>query len=146
MWDDEDNDDWEEFRKNQNNTNNHPLLVKSRDIAELTLAIVGSLDEARKELYGHLMIEDALLLQAKFVGAEATEDYIQKMENAVIMKVHARQLHAMTYQLAMESTHAEEHLQLLRHAIGDFKKLFLSWVKAFNPHQKSVDGWGLFED
>ncbi len=108
MWDDEDDDDLDEFSKNQRNTNKHPILLKIRDISALTLAIVGSLDEARKELYGNLMIEDAQVLQTKFVEAETTDDYIVKMENAVMMKIHARQLHTMTYQLAMESTHAEE--------------------------------------
>jgi hypothetical protein len=147
MWDDEDNDDWEEGdRENNHHAHQHPLMLKSKDIGKLTYAIVGSLDEARKELYGHLMVESANVLQVKFFGAEGTDDYILKMENAVMMKIHARQLHAMTYQLAVESTHAEEHLQLLRNALADFKKLFSLWVTSFDPHQKSPDGWGIFED
>ena len=144
MWDDD--DEMEEFSKNQGNSDKHPILLKIRDISALTLAIVGSLDEARKELYGNLMKEDAHILHAKFLGAEATDDYILKMDNAVLMKIHARQLHTMTYQLALESTHAEEHLQLLRNAVSDFKKLFVSWVKSFDSEQKYSDGWGLFDD
>lgn len=146
MWDDEDKDDLDQFGKNPDNASNHPILLKSKDISALTIAIVGSLDEARKELYGHLMLEDAHVLQSRFLGAQATDDYIQKMENAVMMKIHARQLYDMTYQLALESTHAEEHLQLLRHSISGFKKLFVTWVRDFDPKQKIPDGWGLFED
>jgi hypothetical protein len=50
----------------------------------------------------------------------------------------------MTYQLAMEETHAEEHLQLLREAINEFRILFVEWVKGFESADKHDDGWGLF--
>ncbi|WP_332914495.1 hypothetical protein [Algoriphagus boritolerans] len=105
---------------------------------------MGSLDEARKELYGGMMMEDAMIMSAKFAGAEGVNDYIHKMENATIMKVHARHLNSMTYQLAMEETHAEEHLNLLREAIEEFKILFVAWVKGFDSQDRYDDGWGLF--
>jgi hypothetical protein len=151
MWDDFNDDSWEEgeespFRKKNDNISKHPLMLKSLEIVDLTHALVGSLDEARRELYGGLMMESASVLAAKFSGAEGMDDYILKMENAVIMKVHARSLNAFTYQLAMESTHAEEHLNLLREAIGEFKKLFVQWISAFDRGEKNNDGWGLFED
>lgn len=149
MWDNFEEDDWDEsdeaefLRKKENS---HPLMVKCVDIVKLTRAIVGSLDEARNQLYGSLMIKSAKCLASKFIEANADDNYILKMENAVHMKSHARSLHEMTYQLAFESTHAEEHLQLLRDAIGDFKKLFVGWVATFDKEKKEKDGWGLFED
>ena len=121
-------------------------MKKANEILSLTHALVGSLDEARKELYGGMMMEDAMIMSAKFAGAEGIKDYILKMENATIMKVHARHLNSMTYQLAMEETHAEEHLQLLRDAIVEFKELFREWVKGFDPTDRYDDGWGLFLD
>jgi transposase-like protein len=66
------------------------------------------------------------------------------MENATIMKVHAKNLNSMTYQLAIEETHAEEHLELLREAIEDFRCLFVDWVKSFDPTDRIDDGWGLY--
>lgn len=152
MWDDFDEDsDWgegdeESLENEQNRIYQHPLMRKAKDIVGLTHALVGSLDEARKELYGGLMMEDATVMSAKFSGAEALEDYVAKMENAIIMKVHAKSLRAMTYQLAVESTHAEEHLQLLRDAIEDYRKLFVEWVKGFDSSEKYDDGWGIFTD
>ncbi|GAB2617890.1 hypothetical protein [Belliella aquatica] len=151
MWDDfNDNDfneeDAEEFRNERDKMKNHPLRTKSLEIFELTHALVGSLDEARRELYGTLMMESAGLLGAKFSAAHGVNDYILKMENAVIMKVHARSLGSMTYQLALEGTHAEEHLQLLRDAIVEFKDLFRVWVKGFDATERYDDGWGLFLD
>ncbi|MCH7401563.1 hypothetical protein ACFOUP_14035 [Belliella kenyensis] len=151
MWDNFDNDDFDEddmddFRRKKDETQNHPLKLKSIEIFRLTKAIVGSLDEARKELYGTLMLESAMLLSSKFAGAHPVDDFIIKMENAVIMKVHAKSLYSMSYQLAMEGTHAEDHLQLLRDAIDEFRELFKEWIKNFDQAEKSDDGWGLFID
>lgn len=150
MWDDfddnEENEDEPEFdpQAKRDQIYGHPLMKKAKEIVSLTHALVGSLDEARKELYGGMMMEDAMLISAKFAGAEGVNDYILKMENATIMKVHARNLNAMTYQLAMEETHAEEHLNLLREAIEEFKSLFVDWVKSFDSSDRYDDGWGLF--
>lgn len=149
MWDDfEENeeDDESEFdpKAHRDQIYSHPLMRKANEIVSLAHALVGSLDEARKELYGGMMMEDAMVMSAKFAGAEGVNDYILKMENATIMKVHARHLNSMTYQLAMEETHAEEHLNLLREAIEEFKILFVAWVKSFDSADKYDDGWGLF--
>ncbi|WP_026969817.1 hypothetical protein [Algoriphagus terrigena] len=150
MWDDfDENEDWDEEsefdpKAQRDQIYSHPLMKKANEILSLTHALVGSLDEARRELYGGMMMEDAMMLSAKFSGAEGVSDYILKMENATIMKVHARNLHAMTYQLGMEETHAEEHLNLLREAIGEFKDLFVGWVQGFDPADRMDDGWGLF--
>ena len=153
MWDDfeDEESDFEEdgefdYRKEQERIYKHPLMKKAKEIVGLTKALVGSLDEARRELYGGIMMEDATLMSSKFAGAETIPDYVSKMENAVLIKVHAKSLNSMTYQLAMEETHAEEHLQLLREAIEEFRKLFLDWVKGFNPNEKYDDGWGIFTD
>lgn len=150
MWDDfENNEDWEdesEFdpKERRDQIYSHPLMKKSKEIVSLTHALVGSLDEARKELYGGIMMADAMILGAKFAGANSISDYILRMENATIMKVHAKNLNSMTYQLAMEETHAEEHLQLLREAIEEFRILFVDWVSGFDPSERFDDGWGLF--
>lgn len=151
MWDDFDindfnEDDEEVFRDKRDKLKNHPLRIKSVEIFKLTHALVGSLDEARGELYGTLMLESAGILGAKFSAANTVSDYVLKMENAVIMKIHARSLDGMTYQLALEGTHAEEHLQLLRDAVIEFKDLFKDWVKGFDSRDRHNDGWGLFLD
>lgn len=151
MWDDFDindfnEDDEEVFRDKRDKLKNHPLRIKSVEIFKLTHALVGSLDEARRELYGTLMLESAGILGAKFSAANTVSDYVLKMENAVIMKIHARSLDGMTYQLALEGTHAEEHLQLLRDAVIEFKDLFKDWVKGFDSRDRHNDGWGLFLD
>jgi hypothetical protein len=44
----------------------------------------------------------------------------------------------------MEETHAEEHLELLRAAIEEYRILFIEWVSALDPDEKMDDGWGIF--
>lgn len=153
MWDDFEDEEaeWDEDgeydpRKELEKIYKHPLMIKAKEIIGLTRALVGSLDEARRELYGGLMLEDATLMSAKFAGAESIQDFVLKMEKAVIMKVHAKSLNSMTYQLAMEETHAEEHLQLLRQAIEEYRQLFVEWVNGFDQTEKFDDGWGIFTD
>ncbi|WP_297338312.1 hypothetical protein [Algoriphagus sp.] len=153
MWDDFDDQDPDfdqegnfNFENDQGKVFQHPLMKKARDIVGLTKALVGSLDEARRELYGSMMLEDAVSLGAKFTAAEGITDFVLKMEKAMLMKIHAKSLFSMSYQLALEETHAEEHLQLLRESIDDYRLLFVDWVKDFDPKEKSDDGWGIFTD
>lgn len=153
MWDDFEDEEaeWDEDgeydpKKEQEKIYKHPLMIKAKEIIGLTRALVGSLDEARRELYGGLMMEDAMVMSAKFAGAESIPDFVLKMEKAVIMKVHAKNLNAMTYQLALEETHAEEHLELLRQAIEEYKNLFIEWIRGFDTAEKYDDGWGIFTD
>lgn len=153
MWDDFEDEEaeWDEdgefdSRRELEKIYKHPLMIKAKEIIGLTRALVGSLDEARRELYGGLMMEDATLMSAKFAGAESIQDFVLKMEKAVSMKVHAKNLNSMTYQLALEETHAEEHLELLRQAIEEYRKLFVEWIKCFDRTEKFDDGWGIFTD
>ena len=82
MWDDfDDEPDFEEdgefdYRKEQERIFKHPLMKKSKEIIGLTRALVGSLDEARRELYGNIMMEDAAIMSAKFSAAENIPDFI----------------------------------------------------------------------
>lgn len=152
MWDDfEDEpefDDENEFdpKSRRDQIYSHPLMKKAMEIVSLTHALVGSLDDDKKDIYGGMMMEDATVMSAKFAGAHGVDSYVLKMENATIMKVHARHLNSMTYQLEMEETHAEEHLELLREAIEEFRLLFLDWIKGFESADRYDDGWGLFID
>lgn len=146
MWDNfEENWDEDENQGDEHSDSSPPpLLKKANNIVRLTFALVGSLDEPRRALYGNLMLSDAKVIPYLFQEAEANTDYLFKMEHAVLIKVHARKLHAMSYQLAGEGTHAEEHLQLLRDAIKELKFLFVAWVNDFDSSQRKDDGWGLF--
>ena len=105
------NDDFEwdvsdekEFRKQQERIHNHPLLFKSKKIFDLARHLYHSLDQETDEMMiREQLLADASMLASKFSGAQNAWDYILKMENSVVMKIHARSPLALTSDLRMQA-------------------------------------------
>lgn len=149
MWDRfDDEDEWGEDEGDAQNPNHstRPIKKKANDIVRLTYALVGNLDEAHVKLYGEAMIRDAKWIRERFDQAELEDNYILKMENAVLLKVHARALCEMSTQLTGQGSFAKEHEKLLHDAILELKRMFVDWVQTFSTDQRTDDGWGLFMD
>lgn len=148
MWEDDDDTDYdpeEERRKLEAK----PIFQKAEEILELTQRIVDTLDKnsPHAEVHSSVMLEDAMIIPAKIAGAEAMDDYILKMENAVIIKVHARSLLTQTSSLKYLELVDPAYLQLLRDEIEAFRLLFRKWIASFEiDTTKEGDGWGLFVD
>ncbi|HEY4656751.1 MAG TPA: hypothetical protein VIH22_19675 [Cyclobacteriaceae bacterium] len=149
MWEDDDDepdfDPEEERRKLESN----PVFQKAEEIRELTQRIVDTMDknDPESEIQSSLMLEDSIVIPAKIAGAEAVDDYILKMENAVIIKIHARSLLTRTSSLKYLELVAPAYLQLLRDEIEAFRLLFRQWIATFHlDTTKEGDGWGLFVD
>jgi hypothetical protein len=148
MWEDDDDneadfDPEEERRKLESN----PIFQKAEEIRELAQRIVETMDknDPESEIQSSLMLEDSMIIPAKIAGAEAMDDFILKMENAVIIKIHARSLLARTSSLKYLELVDPEYLQLLRDEIEAFRVLFRKWVTTFHiDTTKEGDGWGLF--
>lgn len=148
MWEDDDDDepdfDPEEQRRKLEST---PIFQKAEEIRELTQRIVDTLDKnnPEAEVQCSLMLEDSIVIPAKIAGAEAVDDFILKMENAVIIKIHARSLLTRTSSLKYLELVDPAYLQLLRDEIEAFRHLFITWVASFHlDTTKEDDGWGLF--
>ena len=92
------------------------------------------------------MMEDVMIINAKLRGAEGGDLYSIRMENAVIIKVHAMSLLTATSGLKMMGLSNNKYLQLLRDEIEEFRKLFVEWVNTFDKTNDIPDGWGLFFD
>lgn len=150
MWDDDEDDNLPEDddcdpEKEQRRVESLPIYQKAEEIRELTRRIIDSIDDEEvRMLHSNIMLEDSLLLPAKIAGAEAVDDYILKMENATIVKIHARSLQTQSASLIFEGALPEEYLILLRKEIDAFRLLFRQWVKSFESSNKEGDGWGLF--
>ncbi|MNE77638.1 hypothetical protein D3C80_1739670 [compost metagenome] len=89
-------------------------------------------------------MENAFLLGAKISGAEGGDLYTLRMENAVIIKIHARELLTQTTLCRMEELAEDKYLQLLRDEINSFRLLFIEWVNNFDKSNDVPDDWGLF--
>jgi len=98
------------------------------------------------EHYKGIMMEDVMLINAKLRGAEGGDLYSIRMENAVIIKIHAVSLLTATSGLKMMGLSNNKYLQLLRDEIEEFRKLFVEWINSFDKTNDIPDGWGLFFD
>lgn len=137
----------EVLKKENERIKNMPIIHSARNIRELTLALVETFNE-KDDLFmiKDLMLENAYMLEPKISGAEAADLYSIRMENAVIIKIHARDLLAQTSLCKAEKMTKPEYLQLLRDEIENFRKLFVQWVKSFDKSNDIKDNWGLFDD
>ena len=152
MWEDDDEhdeNDEESFdpEAHQRRLESLPIYQKADEILELTQHIVDTLerDNPHAEIHSSLMLEDAMIIPAKIAGAEAVDDYILKMENATMIKIHARSLLTQTAALKYLELVEMQYLQLLRDELEAFRLLFKAWVKSFETGTtREGDGWGLF--
>ena len=124
-----------------------PVFQKAEEIRELTRSIIDSIhDERVRMMYTNTMLEDSIIIPDRIAAAEAMDDYIAKMENATVVKIHARSLLAQSESLVFEGALPKEYLVLLQKELKTFRELFRSWIKSFKNAERKDDGWGLFLD
>src|ERR1044071_6605145 len=148
MWEDDDDNDDNDYDpdEEQRKLEALPIYKKALEILDLTEQIVDTFNEEdMARIHRQNMLEDAMIIPAKIAGAEAMDDYILKMENATIIKIHARSLLTQTSSAKYLHLQDERYLKLLRDEIEAFRLLFLEWIKTFESGTiKEGDGWGLF--
>ncbi|WP_066836578.1 hypothetical protein [Rufibacter ruber] len=122
------------------------LYQKGREIFQLTVKIAALIEEDQ-EIHVSLMeqmLEDASLLTVKVAGAEASDLYDLRMENATLIRKAARDLLTHCTSLEMFGFKDVHYFRLLREAIEEYRLLFLEWVNSFDPWNYLLDTWGLF--
>jgi hypothetical protein len=149
MWEDDDDDENEgdyDPEAERRKLEALPIYKKALEILDLTQQIVDTFDdEDTAKIHRQIMLEDAMIIPAKIAGAEAMDDYILKMENATVIKIHARSLLTQTSSAKYLDLQDERYLKLLRDEIEVFRLLFKEWVLSFEiDTTKEGDGWGLF--
>ncbi|NJM24355.1 MAG: hypothetical protein HC859_01335 [Bacteroidia bacterium] len=146
MWEDHDEESFDpddERRKFER----MPLFAKAEEIQELVRRIVDTLDkdDPHAEVHSSVMLDNAITLSAKIASAEAVSDYILKMEDATLIKIHARSLLTQAASLRYLELIDAAYLKLLQTEMDAFRTLFRKWVAAFEKTtKKNDDGWGLF--
>ncbi len=142
--DEDEAEEWKEEKKRMNAYRDMPVFKKAWMIGELTRRLVESFDEEKDQLHvGEQMISNAYMLGVKISGAEAADLYSLRMENAVIIKMSARELMAETSLCKAEKLADPKHLQLLRDELDEFRKLFNAWIKSFDPENDIADDWAI---
>lgn len=124
-----------------------PIYQKAEQIFRLTeglIQVVPKEDEFLQETTVRFMMEDAMIIPAKIVGAEAADLYDLRMENAAIIRKAARDLYVHAGSLRYRGIENVEYIDLLRKEIDEFRLLFIDWVASFDVWNYIKDDWGLF--
>jgi hypothetical protein len=145
--DDELDDDFSEEDDGESDLDKHremPVFKKAMHIGELTRAITDTFDE-EKDVFKlrSQMLEMAYILGAKIAGAEAADVYSIRMENAMLIKINARELHACATLALDEELSEAAYLEALKKEIDDFRGLFIEWVKSFDKTNDIEDDWDI---
>ncbi len=119
-----------------------PIYKKAGSIIQTTAALVECFEEKDlAEPIKSLMLENAMTLQAKVVNAEAGDFYSHRMDNAVLIKLAARELRSQTFLCEAMDLVSKDYLNLLRNEINEFRVIFLEWVRSFDTANDIRDEW-----
>ena len=157
MFDDDDDDDFgfddeeynseeskQDFKRENDRIDNLLVMKKAREIFDIVDSLVELIDDEDAFIahYRSMLFEDSSIICAKIAGAEGGDLYSLRMENAVLIKIHARNLLAQTSGLKMLGFKDVRYLQVLRDAIEEFRLLFIEWVNGFDKSNDISDNWG----
>ncbi|SOE21700.1 hypothetical protein SAMN06298216_2156 [Spirosomataceae bacterium TFI 002] len=148
MFDDEDFDDEElerERKEEKERVKNLPIVKKAEDLMNTVLAFLESVDDNEDDVeLKPYLFEDISVINAKIHGAEAGDLFSIRMENAVIIKVHALNIRNIMHTYEMMGIGNPDYLELIRNEIEEFRKVFVDWVATFQRNDDFPDEWGLF--
>ncbi|TAH24405.1 MAG: hypothetical protein EAZ07_09600 [Cytophagales bacterium] len=125
-----------------NDINHLPLYKKALQIIELTTMLTGTFDKQKDQLnIAGQMLSNAHLIPAKIAGAEAGDLYSLRIENALLIKIAARELMSQTTLCKHLKLANVDYIQLLREEVEQFRVLFLQWARGFDKQKDASDEW-----
>lgn len=128
------------------NYHQKPVYKTAYEIVRTTKAIVDSIDDQKDQWnLKNLMMQNAMTLPAKIAGAEAVELFSIKMENAVLIKIAARELQSHVSLCKQLQLNDYDYLNILDKEITDFREIYNEWVASFDPTVDIDDGWNVFK-
>lgn len=125
---------------------NLPLMRKAKQLYKLIHVLVDTFpqDDDLAYHYREIMKADTGQILIRISNAESCPVYTVRMENAVQIKIAAKNILSQTTGLRMLGLIDESYLHLLREELDDFRSLFVKWVSSFDRKTAVDDDWGLF--
>ncbi|WP_207533806.1 hypothetical protein [Desertivirga arenae] len=123
---------------------NLPVYKKAKELLTLAEHIAEYLkeNEQRRDLQGQI-VGNAMLIVVKISGAEASELYSLKMENAIRIKFAVREMfEAVLFARLLKINH-NDYVQLVRNCVEEFRLEFIKWIRTFNSTNDYKDDWGI---
>jgi hypothetical protein len=146
--DDDETDDAEiakEIEEERKALKNLPVYKQAKRLLELVLALVDTIDDDQEmKSATEIMLQDAMMLCPKIAGAHACGIYQAQIENAMIIRYHAKSLYLQYHTLKMFKLCDIDYAELIRNESIIFRKLFLEWVATFDKTTDEPNEWGNF--
>jgi four helix bundle protein len=121
-----------------------PLYCKAMSIVEITTMLTQIFDADSDELELAKQIQaNAHLIPAKIAGAEAGDLYSIRMENAVVIKIAAKEMLSQLTLCKHLKLANNDYIHLLKEEIEQFRILFIQWVVNFDKSNDAKDDWSI---
>lgn len=135
-----------EMRERNERMHRHPLFIKAEDIFHTVHTMSETLAREEREMHMRTLLESAMMLAPKILGALSSESWLLSMQNASLVRYHAQYLYTATSALHEISGVPEEYVQVLRTEMEEFRDMFREWVRSFKDLEQEdyEDEWGLF--
>jgi len=140
---DEDDDEGEDWKINPKIERAKALYNQGRHIYSCAKVFCESLKGEMAESTKSLIMQNAMMICPKIVGAEGGNIYIIRMENASIIRTNARELETQVRAAVMFEEVNEAYADVLINEIEIFKTYFIEWVSHFEKDDID-DEWGLY--
>jgi len=137
---DDDGDEWKNAPKVERAKN---LYNQARQVYKYAAIFCETLTGEMADMSKELIMQNAMMLCPKIVGAEGGDMYILRMENASIIRTNARELEVQVKAAALFDNCTEADKNIVIAEISKFRDLFKEWVKHFEKDDFE-DEWGLY--
>lgn len=122
-----------------------PIMQKARQIGRLVSYICETLPgEDLAHHYREIMQSDAGIIAGKVAATEGCSVYSVKMENAVLIKIAAKNLKSQMSGLRLLGYSDPRYIRMMCDEIEEFRILFVDWIANFDRRCDLSDGWGIF--
>jgi len=119
------------------------LYNQARQVYKYAAIFCETLTGEMADMTKELIMQNAMMLCPKIVGAEGGDLYIIRMENASIIRTNARELEVQVKSALLFDNCKETDSTIVIAEISKFRELFKEWVKYFEKDDFE-DEWGLY--
>lgn len=119
------------------------LYNQARSVYKYAALFCETLEGEMAEMTANLIMQNALMLCPKIIGAEGADMYILRMENASIIRTNCRELETQVRAADMFQICTPEYRDIVLNEIETLRLLFIEWVKCFEKDEFE-DDWGLY--
>lgn len=119
------------------------LYNQARAIYKYAAVFCETLKGEMAEITSGLIMQNAMMLCPKIIGAEGADLYLLRMENASIIRTNCRELETQIKAADLFGICNADYKNIVLDEIEKFRLLFIDWVKNFEKDDHE-DEWGLY--